>query len=511
MMAKQKGHSEKKKRLPGQDASLPGEDATTKELEAVVFGRSLIPEAVNDKKGQGQQESFPNETKSRKRKRKAQERAHAIRKCAWADPDDATFDVDLAARKKLWKFRESDKEVKITGEVYEQRLRKQFTKLHGNVRWAEQPSKDSDSSDDSEDMPQVPTSAKAVADGAGGRLKPKQLEITRVKDVQIAPGAKLGPAVIQALQFHPNSELLLTAGFDKKLRFFNVDGDENPKVSSYFFEKFPIHGASFTPNGDQVLLTSSSSKMWGLDVHTGESFNVSPLAAQAHRRYYGLAIGPNPTDAPGLHASHMYTVLGDAGTVLVCDVTTRHLVRTLRMSAGGVAAVFSHNQDTLFTADQECNLYEWDLGTGRCRQKVKDSWATRISSLSLCRTAENSLAPILAVGTASGNLDLFDVSESKIPKEPNHSIGNLTTSVTGLRFHHEGELLAAFSRQKKDAMKLVHVATSTVFETWPTEQTPLHRVSAVDFSRQGGFLAIGNERGKVLLYQLSHYAKAAVL
>jgi hypothetical protein len=36
---------------------------------------------------------------------------------------------------------------------------------------------------------------------------------------------------------------------DKKLRLYSVDGDENAKVASYFFKKFPIMGASFTPAG----------------------------------------------------------------------------------------------------------------------------------------------------------------------------------------------------------------------------------------------------------------------
>jgi U3 small nucleolar RNA-associated protein 18 len=35
--------------------------------------------------------------------------------------------------------------------------------------------------------------------------------------------------------------------------------------------------------------------------------------------------------------------------------------------------------------------------------------------------------------------------------------------------------------------------------------TPLHYVSAVAFSPSSGYITIGNDRGKALLYRLKHY------
>lgn len=250
------------------------------------------------------------------------------------------------------------------------------------------------------------------------------------------------------------------------------------------------------------------------DVQRGEPLNIRPLAAQAHSRYYGLTVGPNPADSKGLRASKMYAVLGDAGAVLVCDATTHHTIRTYRMSAPGTAAVFSADRDVLYSSDEDSNLYEWDLSSGRCRQKVRDAWAVKIDSLALRRSSEHAPHSMLAAGTSSGNVDLFDVSGPKISPEPQATVSNLTTSVTGIRFHHSGELFAAFSRQKKDQLKMVHAATATVFANWPTSGakhssgTPLGKVSAVDFSRNGGLFAIGNEYGRVLIYQLRHYEAA---
>jgi U3 small nucleolar RNA-associated protein 18 len=43
---------------------------------------------------------------------------------------------------------------------------------------------------------------------------------------------------------------------------------------------------------------------------------------------------------------------------------------------------------------------------------------------------------------------------------------------------------------------------------WPTARTPLHYVTALSFSPGGGYLAIGNDRGRALLYRLNAYATA---
>merc|ERR1712151_1146597 len=144
---------------------------------------------------------------------------------------------------------------------------------------------DSDSSEADDDAV-IPSSGQVVATGIGGSLKPTEISIVRLKDCETEPGASKGPAAVQTLNFHPNSELLLAAGLDKKLRLFAVDGDENPKVSSYFFKNFPITRALFTPTGDQILVTGCRPKICGLDVRTGEPFHVRPFNGQAQSRYF---------------------------------------------------------------------------------------------------------------------------------------------------------------------------------------------------------------------------------
>lgn len=45
------------------------------------------------------------------------------------------------------------------------------------------------------------------------------------------------------------------------LYFLQVDGKTNPKIQSIYLEKFPIFKACFSANGEEVLATSTHSKV----------------------------------------------------------------------------------------------------------------------------------------------------------------------------------------------------------------------------------------------------------
>ena len=51
-----------------------------------------------------------------------------------------------------------------------------------------------------------------------------------------------------------------------------------------------------------------------------------------------------------------------------------------------------------------------------------------------------------------------------------------------------------------------HLPSGSAYSNWPVQTTPLGRVSTLGFSSGGEYLATGNQRGKVLLYSLKHFA-----
>jgi U3 small nucleolar RNA-associated protein 18 len=119
----------------------------------------------------------------------------------------------------------------------------------------------------------------------------------------------------------------------------------------------------------------------------------------------------------------------------------------------------------------------------------------------------NALSHRSSVASLGAAARLSAASSAPAPT-PVKALMHLTTPVDYLRFNHDSSLLLMASRRKKDALKLVHTASASVFANWPTSSTPLHYVSSVDFSPNSGYMAIGNDRGRVLLYRLTHFPRA---
>ena len=93
----------------------------------------------------------------------------------------------------------------------------------------------------------------------------------------------------------------------------------------------------------------------------------------------------------------------------------------------------------------------------------------------------------------------------KTHPDPVKSIMSLTTGVNNIAFHPSSEIMAITSKGKRDALKLVHVPTQRTFSCWPTERTPLGYVQCLSFSPGGGYISVGNDKGKALLYKLKQY------
>lgn len=159
-------------------------------------------------------------------------------------------------------------------------------------------------------------------------------------------------------------------------------------------------------------------------------------------------------------------------------------------------------------------VHTWDLRTQRCIGRHIDEGC--LNSTALACSLDGGL---YAAGSSNGVVNVYDRQQTANTTEqscnrpllathcsPVHTFMNLTTSVDSLAFSPDRQLLAMGSRLKKDALRLVHVPSYTVYQNWPTSRTPLGYVHSVAFSPKGGFLAAGNAKGKVLLYRLHHYA-----
>lgn len=405
---------------------------------------------------------------------------------AWQDSDDENMEVDISKIRRLKKLRKEETDEIVSGLEYEQRLRERFMKMHGGkAKWATA-DQGSDSEDDNvADLFQ--TTAKLIVSEKGGPIPATKLNIKRETDVTTT---KHGNAVVQAVQFHPDSEIIMSCGYDKTLRLYHVDNDENPVIGSYHFPNFPLSDGIFTSDGSACILTGLSRNVWRFDVETGQARRIV-LGGRSFKKVHSIVQGGN-NGFLGLGA--------DNGNAVIIDEKTNKVTKVVKMNAETKGIAFHPHKNSFYTADAEAYLYEWDLRNGKCITRFRDDAAVACTTLALSPNGSQ-----LAVGTQSGIVDLFDTSGPKLSDHIIKSIDNLQTPVSSMRFHPDSEVLAIASKFEKRALRLLHTPTSTVYQNWPTETVPIKRPTALDFSRHGGKFAIGGSNGKVLLFSLNHY------
>lgn len=162
----------------------------------------------------------------------------------------------------------------------------------------------------------------------------------------------------------------------------------------------------------------------------------------------------------------------------------------------------------------EAEVYIWDVAQRRCVRRWKDEGGYRGAGRVF--TGGGGAKGFMAIGSTSGFVNVYGSDSFSVPHGERlvsptdnpklvKALGHLTTPISTLRFNHDAQLLAMASKDKKDSMRLVHLPSLTAFGNWPTSSTPLGHVTAVDFSPRSEYVAIGNTRGKVLLYHLKDY------
>jgi U3 small nucleolar RNA-associated protein 18 len=153
----------------------------------------------------------------------------AVEKPAWVDEDDADVSMSLMSVDRLKKLRKSRSETApLDGVELERRLRIRFQETTtARTDWANV----DEAAEKKEEDSLLESSATPLLASSSGRLPPHVLNVVRCPDANQQDPNK---AVVQAVHFHPGSDpdrpLMLTAGLDKTLRFFQVDAEESQKI-----------------------------------------------------------------------------------------------------------------------------------------------------------------------------------------------------------------------------------------------------------------------------------------
>lgn len=418
------------------------------------------------------------------------------RKPAWIDDEEEKSAINIAKVNRLRKLRKEEDESVISGSAYVSRLRAQHIKLNPGTGWAQLGSREMKYGSDDEDLDEgvddiLRTNEDLVVKN-GPKLLPGLLEYSRLADGNTEEPSN-GP--INSVQFHRNAQLLLAGGLDKKLRFFQCDGKRNTKIQSIFLDDCPIRKAAFVPDGSQVIVAGRRKFFYCFDLVKAKVDKIGPLVGREEKSLEVFEVSPD---------SKTIAFLGNEGYILLVSSKTKELIGTLKMNGTVRSVAFTQDGQQLMSTGGDGQIYHWDLRRMACIHKGADEGC--INGTSLCTSPNGNL---FAAGSDSGIVNIYN-SEDFLggKRKPLKTIENLTTKVDFMKFNHDAQILAICSSMKRDSLKLVHTPSFTVFSNWPPSNRNLHYPRCLDFSPHGGYMAMGNAEGKVLLYKLHHYNHA---
>jgi len=214
------------------------------------------------------------------------------------------------------------------------------------------------------------------------------------------------------------------------------------------------------------------------------------------------------------------------GVINFLDATTLQWATQVRIESHGGIADFAWWSDSkgLTIAGKNGEVTEWSLQEQKPVGRWQDEGAVGTTIIALGGKSGRGDwiggDRWVAVGSSSGIVNIYDRRQwhgsstdtdengglAANPK-PTRMLDQLTHPISHLRFSPDGQLLVLASKWKKDALRLVHLPSCTVYRNWPTSSTPLGRITAVTWGKGDGeqaemILAVANEAGKIRIWEV---------
>ena len=385
------------------------------------------------------------------------------------------------------------------------------------------------------------------------KLRPEIIDIHRLKDVTSS-----SPAAITVLSFHERLPLLLaTAGPASTVYLHHISPQSptpNPLLTSLYLRNTPLHSVEFRPSQPhsqiqveedqtQIFLSSRRRYMHTWQLSSGHiTRHTRPIYGNKAARASQRTLESFHLSPCGRYIAFVGSSRKGGGVINVLDASTMQWFCACRVEGrGGIAdfawwtdgtgmAVLSKSGEVSeFSVEERRIVARWiDEGNvgpttiiigGRSGKKGgmvgPDRWIATGSTSGIVNIYNRSGWGHASADTSTPS-SMIDASNAFIPTEPSpaRTLEQLTTPISSLTMSPDGQLLIIASRWKKDALRLVHLSTCTVYRNWPTAATPLGRITSVAVTSWGGdrnsggpdgkglWLCVGNEKGKIGMWEI---------
>ncbi|XP_041813327.1 U3 small nucleolar RNA-associated protein 18 homolog [Chelmon rostratus] len=492
-------------------AALGQTDRSVKLLEELVFGAEdelldRLVEEDEEQTGALLAEDAVDESDESEAEDEARLRRRPTGEAAWVDEDDELEEeVDMKHRYRRDLIR-GEVESTMSKQKLQQRMREQFQKSMGGApSWAEsnvmkkkkkkkkktaadEEEEEEEDEDEDDDLLRRTGNFVASSDSLPSG-------VLRMKKCLHANSARPSEDRLTTVQFHPSAQVVMTAGLDQSVSLFQVDGKTNPKIQSIHLERFPVHRAQFSRDGETVIATSLKNKMFYLyDMMEGRVTPVHTVRGLSEARVKEFSVCPE---------GGALLLTGTNGYLHLLTLKTKEVIGSMKMNGDVSGVAFSRDGSKVFANSDEGEVYVWDLRSSRCVHRFVDDGCVKGTSIAASPNGQ-----YLACGSQSGVVNVYSQEaclNSANPK-PLKAVMNLLTSATSLTFNPSSEILAVASRAEDEAVRLVHLPSLTVFSNFPVSKRKIvYRASCLDFSPHSGFFSLANNKGHAPLFRLLHY------
>jgi len=298
----------------------------------------------------------------------------------------------------------------------------------------------------------------------------------------------------------------------------------NPLLTALHIKRTPIYTSAFTPpTGNRIFVAGRRRyfHVWDLDSGKVEKVTGSAVRKEEQKSMERFKISPC-----GRYVGLVGTSRKGGGLINVLDANTTQWIAQVRIDGRGGVADFTwwSDGDGMVIASKNGEMTEWD---GRLRRVIArwiDEGAVGLTVVSMGGSSGYTQLGgdrWIAVGSSSGIVNVYDRRpwaagiataekanediESAISRNPKpvRALDQLTTPISHLVFSADSQILVMASRWKRDALRLIHLPSCTVYRNWPSANTPFGRISAVAMSPESDILAVANEQGRIRMWQIN--------
>jgi U3 small nucleolar RNA-associated protein 18 len=203
------------------------------------------------------------------------------------------------------------------------------------------------------------------------------IDIERLRDANQASKTE---GDVKAVMFHPSPavSVMLSAGGDRRLRLFTVDGHENPLLQTVHIPSLPITSAVFHPSGSHILLTGPRPFFYNYDLQSG-------VCTKSPRGLWG-SFASNVDNVDHSLEKNAFSPTGDIlavagrqGHIYLVDwrAGSAQVAASFKMNTGVQSMWWNRSASDsdvreLYALGENSEVYVWDIRSRACLKRWKD-------------------------------------------------------------------------------------------------------------------------------------------